>query len=149
MKSDRWYNSAIGQKPFPNFSPSFSTTPSIFFLSLSLLHNSYLSIFLSISFFLFSFSFQPPLALALMLAFLPLVGLAGLTLAICVLKLREGGKRGLLLHFFFFFFIVVFFFFSFIHYHFSLHLSHLCFLCGLFLIPFFVTHVCLICDQIL
>ena len=35
MKSDRWYNSAIGQKPFPIFSPSFSTTPSIFFLSLS------------------------------------------------------------------------------------------------------------------
>ena len=89
-------------KTLSHFSPSFSTTPSIFFLSLSLLHNSYLSIFLSISFFLFSFSFQPPLALALMLAFLPLVGLAGLTLAICVLKLREGGKRGLLLHIFFF-----------------------------------------------
>ena len=132
-------------KTLSHFSPSFSTTPSIFFLSLSLLHNSYLSIFLSISFFLFSFSFQPPLALALMLAFLPLVGLAGLTLAICVLKLREGGKRGLLLHFF----SSSSFFFSFIHYHFSLHLSHLCFLCGLFLIPFFVTHVCLICDQIL
>ena len=64
-------------KTLSHFSPSFSTTPSIFFLSLSLLHNSYLSIFLSISFFMFSFSFQPPLALALMQAFLPLVGLAG------------------------------------------------------------------------
>ena len=107
-------------KTLSHFSPCFSTTPSIFFLSLSLLHNSYLSIFLSISFFIFSFSFQPPLALALMLAFLPLVGLAGLTLAICVLKLREGGKRGLLLHFFS---SSSLFFFSFIHYHFSLHLS--------------------------
>ena len=101
-------------KTLSHFSPSFSTTPSIFFLSLSLLHNSYLSIFLSISFFLLSFSFQPPLALALMLAFLPLVGLAGLTLAICVLKLREGGKRGLLLHFFFFFIVVFFLIHSFI-----------------------------------
>ena len=90
-------------KTLSHFSPSFSTTPSIFFLSLSLLHNTYLSIFLSISFLSFPFPFSPLLHWHWCRNFCPLWVWQGLTLAICVLKLREGGKRGLLLHFFLFF----------------------------------------------
>ena len=75
-------------KTLSPFSPSFSTTPSIFYLSLSLLHNSYLSIFLPISFlflsFPFPFRFSPLLHWHGCWHFCPLWVWQGLTLAICV-----------------------------------------------------------------
>ena len=145
MKSDRWYNSAIGQKPFPISPPpsqplllfSFSLSPFFIILIFPYFYPSLFSLFLFLS---------APSRTGTDADISALCGSGRVNPRHLCFKAEGRRQEGASTTFFF---SSSSFFFSFIHYHFSLHLSHLCFLCGLFLIPFFVTHVCLICDQIL